>query len=80
MRIKLHGGRRGRGGGVRGRHEGPDVLHLHAGPPLAHKGGPRAQVCVPRDGGLRACVMSGGAGQDLVAEAEENNLDGEKAE
>ena len=30
---------------------------------------------VPRDGGLRARVVSGGAGEDLWEEAEENNLD-----
>ena len=52
-------------GGVRGRHEGPDVLHLHAGPPLEDEGGPRARVCVPRDGGLRARVVLGGAGEDF---------------
>ena len=62
---------------MRGRHEGPDVLHLHAGPPLEDKGGPRARVRVPRDGGLRARVVLGGAGEDFVEEAEENNL-GEK--
>ena len=29
------------------------------------KGGPRARVCVPRDGGLRARVVPGGAGEDF---------------
>ena len=56
-------------------HEGPDVLHLHAGPPLENEGGSRAHVCVSRDGGLCARVVLGGAGEDFVAEAEENNLD-----
>ena len=59
---------------MRGRHEGPDVLHLHAGAPLENEGGPRARLRVPRDGGLRACVVSGGAtAKILFAEAEENN-------
>ena len=31
-------------------------------------------MCVPRDGGFRARVVPGGAGEDFVAEAEENNL------
>ena len=30
-------------GEMRGGHEGPDVLHLHAGPPLEDQGGPRAR-------------------------------------
>ena len=51
--------------GVRGRHEGPDVLHLHAGPPLENEGGPRAHVCVPRDGGFAHVSCSGGAGEDF---------------
>ena len=50
---------------MRGGHEGPDVLHLHAGPPLENEGGPRARVRVPRDGGLRARVVLGGAGEDF---------------
>ena len=33
-------------------------------------------MCVPRDGGLRARVLLGGAGEVLYAEALENNLDG----
>ena len=41
------------------------MLHLHAGPPLENEGGPRAHVRVPRDGGLRACFLSGGAGEDF---------------
>ena len=41
------------------------MLHLHAGPPLEDKGGPRARVCLPRDGGLRARFVLGGAGQDF---------------
>ena len=52
-------------GGVRGGHEGPDVLHLHAGPPLENEGGPRARLRVPRDGGPRARVVLGGAGEDF---------------
>ena len=59
---------------MRGGYQGPDVLHLHAGAPLENKGGARARVLVPRDGGLRASVVSGGAGEDFIAEAEENNL------
>ena len=51
------------------------MLHLHAGPPLEDEGGPRAHVCVPRDGGIRARVVPGGAGEDLVDDAEERNLD-----
>ena len=51
---------------MRGGHEGPDMLHLHAGAPLEDEGGPRAYVCVPRDGGLRARVVLGGAGEDFV--------------
>ena len=50
---------------ARGRHEGPDVLHLHPGPPLEDEGGSRARVCVPRDGGVRARVVPGGAGEDF---------------
>ena len=42
------------------------MLHLHAGPPLENKGGPRARLCVPRDGGLRSRVVFGGAGEDFV--------------
>ena len=42
------------------------MLHLHAGPPLEDQGGPRTRVRVPRDGGLRACVVSGGAGEDFA--------------
>ena len=41
------------------------MLHLHAGPALENEGGPRAWVLVPRDGGLRARVVLGGAGEDL---------------
>ena len=52
-------------GGVRGGHEGADVLHLHAGPPLEDEGRPRARVLVPWDGGLRTRVVSGGAGEDF---------------
>ena len=51
------------------------MLHLHAGPPLEDEGGPRTRLCVPRYGRLRACVVLGRAGEDLIAEAEENNLD-----
>ena len=64
-RQKMQGGRRGRGRGVRRRHEGPDVLHLHGGPPLEDKGGPRARMRVPRDGGLCTRVVLGGAGEDF---------------
>ena len=53
--------------GVRGRHQGPDVLHLHAGPALENEGGPRAWVRVPRDGGVCARVVPGGAGEDFVS-------------
>ena len=53
------------GRGVRGRHQGPDVLHLHAGPPLEDEGGPRARVCVPWNFGPRTRVVSGGAGEDF---------------
>ena len=49
-----------------GRHEGADVLHLHASLALENEGGPRARVLVPRDGGLRARVVSGGAGEDFM--------------
>ena len=38
------------------------------------------RMCVPRDGGLRACVVLGGAGEDSGEEAEENNLDMEGEE
>mmetsp|Transcript_16708 Transcript_16708/g.47728 ORF Transcript_16708/g.47728 Transcript_16708/m.47728 type:complete len:349 (+) Transcript_16708:245-1291(+) len=58
------GGRRGRGRGVRRGHEGPDVLHLHAGPPLEDEGGPRAYVLLPRNVGVCACVVLGGRGED----------------
>ena len=34
--------------------------------PLENEGGSRARVCVPRDGGFRARVVSGGAGEDFV--------------
>ena len=54
--------------------KGPDVLHLHAGPPLEDEGGPRARVLLPRDGRLCARVVLGGAGEDL-GRREENNLD-----
>ena len=46
-------------------HEGPDVLHLHAGLALENEGGPRARVRVSRDGGFRARIVSGGTGQDF---------------
>jgi hypothetical protein len=52
--------------GVRRRHEGPDVLHLYTSFALEDEGRPRAGVCVPRDGGRRACVVSGGAGEDFA--------------
>ena len=58
-------GNSGRGEGVRRGHEGPDVLHLHPGPPLENEGGPRAYVCVPWDCGLCARVVPGGAGEDF---------------
>ena len=51
---------------MRGGHEGADVLHLHASFALENEGGPRAHVCVPWDGGLRARVVSRGAGEDFV--------------
>ena len=47
-------------------HEGADVLHLHAGLALEDEGGPRARVCVSRNGGLCARVVLGGAGEDFV--------------
>ena len=50
---------------MRGRHEGPDMLHLYAGPPLEDEGGSRAYVCVPWDGGICARVVPGGAGEDF---------------
>ena len=59
-------------------HEGPDVLYLHAGPPLENEGGSRARVLVPWDGGVGARVVLGGAGEDFGRGGEENNL-GEKA-
>ena len=60
--------------GVRGGHEGPDVLHLHASSPLEDE-----------EGLVRGCSCRGTAGfahvsclveqaKILVAEAEENNL------
>ena len=36
-------------------------------------------MCVPRDGGLRARVVLGGAGKDFARGGEENNLDNDKA-
>ena len=45
--------------------EGPDVLHLHAGPPLEDEGRPRAWLFLPRDCGLRARLLPGGAGEDF---------------
>ena len=46
-------------------HEGPDVLHLHTGPALENKRGPRARVLVPRDVGFRSRVVFGGTGEDF---------------
>ena len=60
---------------MRGRHEGPDVLHLHAGPPLEDEGGTRARLCVPRDCGLAHVSCLAEQAKILYAEAEENNLD-----
>ena len=52
------------------------MLHLHAGPPLENEGGPRARVRVPRDGGLRACVVSGWSRPRFcLRRRKENNLD-----
>ena len=53
------------------------TLHLHASPPLENQGGPRARVFVPRDGGLRSRLVLAEQVKILVAEAEENNLEGE---
>ena len=75
MPIQVYGGRIGRGGGVRGGHKGADVLHLHAGRALENKGGPCAHVRVPRDGGVRARVVLGGASEDFGRGGRENNLD-----
>ena len=51
-------------GGVREDTKGQSA-HLHAGPPLEDEGGPRADVCVPRDGRVCSCFVSGGAGEDF---------------
>ena len=40
---------------MRGGHEGPGVLHLHAGAPLEDEGGPRARVCVSGRRASRTC-------------------------
>ena len=63
-------------------HKGPDVLHLHPGAPLEDKGGPRTRVCVPRNCGLRACVVLGGAGEDFEAggRGEQFGCQGEECE
>ena len=77
---QVRGGRRGRGREMRGRHGGPDVLHLHAGRPLEDDGRrPRARMRV-----WRSCGTAGVAHVSCLAEqakilcdeAEENNLDG----
>ena len=60
---------------MRGGHQGPDVLHLHAGTPLEDEGRARARVRVPRDGGICSCLLLGGQAKILVAEADENNKD-----
>ena len=56
-------------------HEGPEMLHLHAGLALEDEGGPRARVRVPRDGVKFAHVSClAEQAKILVAEVEENNL------
>ena len=59
---------------MRGGHEGPDVLHLHAGLALEDEGGPRARVRVPRDGGFAHVSCLAEQAKILIAEAMENNL------
>ena len=62
--------------GVRGGHQGPDVLHLHAGLALENEGGPRARVCACRGtAGFAHVSCLAEQAKILVAEAEENNLD-----
>ena len=74
VQQELRGGRRGRGGGVRGRHEGPDVLHLHASLALEDEGGSRADVACRGTAGFAHVSCLAEQAKILFAEAEENNL------
>ena len=50
---------------MRGRYQGPDVLHLHASLALENEGGARARVLVSWDCWFRPRVVFGGAGEDF---------------
>ena len=69
---KKYGSRR-RGVGGAGRHKGPDVLHLHAGPPLKTKEGLRGCACRGTAGFAHVSCLAEQA-KILRQEAEDNNL------